>query len=113
MKKKYYHNKLIRDKIPEFISASGDGFETRIMDEDEFERELRKKLVEEAKEVSEATESELKNELADVLELTKSIAEHHGIDFKDVEEYQVDKRRKRGGFKKKLFLIWSTDQAGK
>lgn len=113
MKERVYHNKLIRDKIPEVIAASGDEFETRVMDMEEFERELRKKLVEEAKELSEATEDGLTDELADILELAKSIAEHHKINFEDVERYQADKRKKRGGFIKRLFLVWSTAQSGK
>lgn len=46
--------------------------------------------------------------MADILELLKSIASHHQIDFKLVEEEQVQKRGKRGGFEKKLFLIWSS-----
>ncbi|MCL5090947.1 MAG: nucleoside triphosphate pyrophosphohydrolase [Patescibacteria group bacterium] len=113
MREKYYHRKLIRDRIPELITTSGDEFETRVMDETEFEKELKKKLVEEARELLEAPEDELINELADVLELTKAIASHHKIDFGDVENYQAEKRKKRGGFSKKLFLIWSTGKSGR
>jgi len=54
----------------------------------------------------------LLNELADVLELTKSIASHYKIQFSNVVRYQEEKRKKRGGFKKKLFLIWSDEKAG-
>jgi predicted house-cleaning noncanonical NTP pyrophosphatase (MazG superfamily) len=45
MRKKYYHQKLIRDKIPEGIKASGDDYETRVLGKTEFEKELKKKLV--------------------------------------------------------------------
>ena len=112
-KRKYYHQKLIRDRIPEFIRASGDEYETRVMDNSEFEKELKKKLVEEAKELFETPRKSLLNELADVLELVKSIASHYKIKFQELEKYQVEKRKKRGGFKKRLFLIWSTGKAGK
>ncbi len=44
MKKKYYHQKLIRDKIPEAIKVSGDDYETRVLWKTEFEKELKKKL---------------------------------------------------------------------
>ena len=113
IKKKYYHKKLIRDKIPEKIEASGDEYKIRVMGKKEFEKELKKKLVEESKELSRTPQEELLNELADVLELTKSIAAHFKIPFSRVEEAQEEKRKKRGGFKKKLFLIWSTRPAGK
>ena len=113
MKKKYYYQKLIRDKIPEKIKAGGDDYKTRILSEAEFEKELIKKLVEESKEAFYAPKKELLNELADVLELTKSIASQFKIPFSRVERFQEEKRKKRGGFKKKLFLIWSTGKAGK
>lgn len=113
MRKRYYHQKLIRDKIPEAIKSTGDVGKTRILGEKEFEKELKKKLVEESKELLKAPKEEVINELADVLELTKSIASHFKIPFFKVEKYQEEKRKKRGGFKKKLFLIWSTGKAGK
>ncbi len=100
MKKKYYHQKLIRDKIPEKIKATGDDYEIRILGKTEFEKELKKKLVEETKELVGASKEELLNELADVLELTKSIASHHKIPFLKVEQFQEEKRKKRGGFKR-------------
>ena len=113
MKKKYYHQKLIRDKIPEKIKESGDNYKTRVLGKVEFEKELKKKLVEESKELAKAPKDSLLSELADVLELTKSIALHLKIPFSKVEKFQEEKRKKRGGFKKKLFLIWSTGKAGK
>lgn len=112
-KKKYYHQKLIRDRIPEVIIKSGDEYKTRVMGEKEFEKELKKKLIEESKELVNAPKEELLNELADVLELTKSIASYFKISFSKVEKFQEEKRKKKGGFKKKLFLIWSTGKGGK
>jgi predicted house-cleaning noncanonical NTP pyrophosphatase (MazG superfamily) len=113
MDKKYYHRKLVRDKIPKIIKASGDKYETRVMGTREFEKELKRKLLEEAKELSNASKSKLPNELADVLEVIKSIASHYKISFKNIEKLEVEKRRKRGGFRKRLFLVWSTGKPGK
>jgi predicted house-cleaning noncanonical NTP pyrophosphatase (MazG superfamily) len=113
MKKIYYHKKLIRDNITEKIKAAGGNYKTRVLGKAEYEKELKKKLVEESKELIDAPKEELLNELADVLELTKSIASHYKIQFSKVEKYQEEKRKKRGGFRKKLFLIWSTGKAGK
>ena len=70
-------------------------------------------MIEESKELAKAPKELRLNELADVLELIKSISSHYKISFSKVERFQVEKRKKRGGFKKKLFLIWSTGKAGK
>jgi len=99
---KFYHRKLIRDKIPEIIEANNGKYELRVMEEDEFKKGLKKKLIEEVKEVIEAEKSEL-----------GSIAESENINFELIEEKQEQRRKERGGFKKKLFLIWSDKTAGK
>jgi predicted house-cleaning noncanonical NTP pyrophosphatase (MazG superfamily) len=113
MNKKYYHRKLIRDKIPERIKEAGGNYKIRVLGKTEFEKELKKKLVEESRELAKAPKEELLNELADVLELIKSIASHYKIPFSKIEKFQEEKRGKRGAFKKKLFLVWSTGKAGK
>ena len=109
---KFYHKKLIRDKIPEIIEADDGKYEVRVMEEDEFKKELRQKLIEEGEEVIKAEKSKLGKELADVLELIKSIAESEDISFELVEEKQKQRREERGGFKKKLFLVWSNKSSG-
>jgi len=111
--KKYYHKKLIRDKIPEVIKSNGGKYEIRSLDNEEFETELKNKLLEEVKELISAKKGEEQNELADVLEITKSLSSHYKISFSNLQKYQLEKRRKRGGFKKKLFLIWSDQPAGR
>ena len=108
--KKIYCNKLIRDRIPEVIIQKGGKYEARVLLKKEFEKELKKKLLEESKEILEAPKKEMINELSDVLEIIKSIASYYKIDFKKVEKYQIKKRKERGGFLKKLFLIWSSDK---
>jgi predicted house-cleaning noncanonical NTP pyrophosphatase (MazG superfamily) len=113
MTKKYFHKKLIRDRIPENIKITGDECKIRVLGEAEYEKELKTKLVEESKELIEAPREELLNELADVLELIKSIASYYKIKFSKIERFQQEKRKRRGGFKKKLFLIWSTRKSGK
>lgn len=106
--KKYTHKKLIRDKLPEIIVATGNQYEARVMGKKEFEKELKKKLAEEAKELQQTPKKKLAKELADVLEILKSIAKHYQINFKSIEKKQLQRRKERGGFKKRLFLIWST-----
>ena len=112
-KKKYYHKKLVRDKIPEIIESFGDSYKTRILDIREYRRQLRKKLIEEAKESVSAKKSELAKELSDVSQVIKSIADFEGIPLKDIEAKRKDRERKRGAFKKRIYLIWSNKPAGK
>ena len=111
MKEKTYYHKLIRDKIPEIIESFGNEYETRTMDDEEFVAELKKKLLEEVKELVESSDENILNELADVLEIIKTIGNYYKINFTEIEKNQIQKRVKRGGFDKKLFLIWSTDDS--
>jgi len=111
--KKFFHKKLIRDKIPRIIEKNKGKYEVRIMKDKEFKRELKKKLIEEAKEIMGAGKSDLAKELADVLELIKSIGESENISFNTIEKKQKQRRKERGGFKKRIFLIWSDKPAGK
>ena len=111
--KRCYHRKLIRDKIPQIIETNGEQYETRVMKKKEFEKELKKKLIEETKKLVQAPPDNLENELADVLEVMKSLCSHFKIRFNQIEKQQIKKRQKRGGFKKRLFLLWSSQPAGK
>lgn len=104
---KIFHKKLIRDKIPEIIEETGSEYQTRILGNEEFEVELKKKLVEESVEVLNSSKEELIKELADVLEIIYNLADFNKIKMKDVENQRKSKKEKRGGFDKKIFLEWS------
>ena len=109
MKKTY--NKLIRDRIPEIIEKAGGntpgkaGHESkvRILDDDEYVTYLSKKLQEEVDEFQDAHAFE---ELADILEVVLALAAAQGKTPEDLEALRAEKREKRGGFDKKLFLEW-------
>lgn len=109
-KDREFHKKLVRDKIPQIIKEAGDEYETRVMGKKEFRKRLREKLVEEAQELLNASKKDLKDELADVLQVIKSIAEFEGIGFEKVEQERKEKEKKRGSFKDRIFLNWSTKQ---
>ena len=98
-------NKLVRDNIPNIIESNGEKAITRILGDEEYRVELYKKLLEDSQEVinSQDTEDTLE-ELADVLEVLKSIAELENRNLDDVIEIANQKRLKRGGFSKKIFL---------
>lgn len=64
-----------------------------------------KKLLEESQEVINSQDTEdILEELADVLEVLKSIAELENKNLDDIMEIASQKRLKRGGFSKKIFL---------
>ena len=104
--------KLVRDKIPEIITADGDGVTVRVLDYDEYEKALFKKIKEEVRELEKATTPNpedgldwdaITDEAADVLEALKALA---GIytNWHRVEERAEARRLERGGFDKRLYL---------
>ncbi|MFK2825331.1 nucleoside triphosphate pyrophosphohydrolase [Bacillus sp. B190/17] len=100
------YNKLVRDRIPEIIGNSGKTYSTRILDEKEYESEVRIKMNEELVEYEEAvSDEEAIEELADLLELIHAAAAIHGADFNQLETIRRQKAEKRGGFGERIFLI--------
>ena len=98
-------NKLVRDNIPDIIASNGEEFVTRVLDDEEYKKELYKKLLEEANEVINSKSSnETLEELADVLEVLRSIAELNNKKLDDIVETANQKKLKRGGFEKRIFL---------
>ena len=99
------YNKLVRDNIPNIIENNGEVAITRILDSEEYRLELYKKLIEECTEViSSKTKNETLEELGDVLEVLKSIAELENASIDDVIEIAKQKRLKRGCFERRIFL---------
>ncbi|MYL64379.1 phosphoribosyl-ATP pyrophosphohydrolase [Bacillus hwajinpoensis] len=100
------YNKLVRDRIPEIIRANGNKFNTEILDEAEYKKELQLKLKEELQEYLEAPEdSHAVEELADMLELIYSLVEVHHSSVEELEEVRKEKREIRGGFDERVYLI--------
>lgn len=100
--KRVTYNKLVRDRIPEIIAATGSRPKTRVLDEAEYISELRRKLLEEVEEFNISNDTE---ELADILEVLFAIASQMGIEPMLLNELRQSKKDKRGGFEAKVFLI--------
>jgi predicted house-cleaning noncanonical NTP pyrophosphatase (MazG superfamily) len=99
------YNKLVRDRIPEIITAEGKQPRTRILDEHEYRPALLAKLLEEAHEASRAPScEELAGELADVLEVVRALAAEIRVTWEELLELAADKRRSRGAFSQRIFL---------
>jgi len=102
---KKVHNKLIRDKIPEILKTNKIKFKVSKLNDKQFSKALKNKLLEETIELKDAkTKDELLNELADVQEVFETILKNNKISLKDVVKKQQKKRAERGGFDKKIFL---------
>ncbi|MFC1663054.1 phosphoribosyl-ATP pyrophosphohydrolase [Patescibacteria group bacterium] len=109
MMRKYY-NKLIRDKIPEVMGKKGKAYETKRLSAKEYRRELLKKVGEEASALPKLDKKEdLADELADVIEVIDEVKRTYKITDEDLKNSQKKNRRRKGGFKKRLFLYWSED----
>lgn len=98
--------KLIRDKMPEIVLAErGEVLETRIASDEEFLGLLKAKIIEEAQEVASAqTKQELAEELGDLLEVIKAIAQNENI-VDEMFNARDAKELKRGAFTKKIVLV--------
>lgn len=98
------YNKLVRDKIPEIITADGEIPVTRVLEEAEYREALFTKFGEELEELRTASESERISELADLQEVLDSLARSYGYSPSGVRAAAEDKRLKRGGFSEKIYL---------
>ncbi len=99
------YNKLIRDKIVDIIEKDGKKAIVSTLNDEQYKEELLKKLLEEANEVANSSNSnEMLEELADVLEVIRYLAKINGKELNDIVTIADKKKEKRGGFDDKVFL---------
>lgn len=109
---KFKFRKLVRNKIVGLIEKSGRKVFGRVMEQDEYVAELKKKLIEEKDELFEAIDSKntddsnsaICEELADVLEVVISLTSACGVDFAEVEETARRKKDEKGGFADRIYV---------
>lgn len=108
--KKIFYRKLIRDKIPAKMDRVGAAYEIRKLGQKEFRKELLKKVGEEASGLLAAkNKEEIIEELADVLDVIEEIRRHWKIKPSCLRKFQKENALKKGGFKRKIYLVWSED----
>lgn len=95
------YNKLVRNRIPEIIEASGKTCVTEILADEAYLKMLDAKLDEELAEYHKDQNIE---ELADLLEVIRACAAARGYSVDELERVRADKAAKRGGFEKKILL---------
>ena len=89
MRKNY--NKLIRDRIPEIIEATGKKYDIEVMDDSSYRKMLLQKVVEEAQELVEASPEEIIMELADLYEVLDAVVATYNLSNDDVKSLQEEK----------------------
>ena len=98
------YNKLVRDKIPDIIKSNGEKPVIKVLNEDEYKKELEKKLYEEYNEVISASGQDRLEELADMLEVIAALAKIEGKTLEDVSLIAHQKVLKRGSFNNRIYL---------
>lgn len=106
MKKTVKYNKLIRDRIPKIIKEAGWSPTIRTLKKSEFLSAIKKKVLEEAGELIKAKDKKgVVDEIIDIQELLDVLSSEIKLEKAELKKLQNMKRKKRGGFKKRLFLV--------
>lgn len=95
------YNKLVRDKIPEYIKSKGGKPITHIADNAEYWQKLKEKLQEETAEFLEAESPE---EFADILEVLDAVSDFKKFNEEEIIKIRNKKAQERGSFKNKIIL---------
>lgn len=95
------YDKLVRDRIPEIIEASGSKCEIETVSDEVALEYLYKKLGEE---VSELLKDRNLDEIADVMEVLFAIGKKYGYSEDEVLGRRSEKKNTRGGFEDNLVL---------
>ena len=80
------YNKLVRDKIPEIIESNNEKAITSILNDKEY------------------IEDNNVEELADIVEVIYGILDYKNVSIEEFENIRKAKVKKRGAFKKRIFL---------
>ena len=105
---RYEYNKLVRDKIPEDIdSEPGRKCKYRILNDEDYLKELNRKVLEEANEFIEENSIE---ELGDLMEVIKAIMQLKGYNIEEVNIAMKIKEDKKGAFKNRIFLEYVDEE---
>ncbi len=109
----FKQNKLFRDKISNILEPLGSKVYWIELSDQEFQKQLILKLIEEAHEVQHAvTKENILEELADVLEVVDALRKSHGFTTKELTDCKQKKRKEKGGFDGKRFITVAEHPVG-
>jgi predicted house-cleaning noncanonical NTP pyrophosphatase (MazG superfamily) len=95
------YNKLVRDKIPEYIQSKGEKVIFHVADEKEYWQKLKEKIDEETREF---IKSESIEELADLLEVMDAVIDYKKFNKQEIERIKNEKAQKKGVFSRRVIL---------
>ncbi|MDD5341894.1 MAG: nucleoside triphosphate pyrophosphohydrolase [Patescibacteria group bacterium] len=108
--KKIYYNKLIRDKIPQVMEKSGARYNVHVISQKQFKEELLKKVGEEASGLlTSKNKIGVIQEIGDVITVIEEIKRIFKITDREIKQTMVRAFKRKGGFRKRLYLVWSED----
>jgi predicted house-cleaning noncanonical NTP pyrophosphatase (MazG superfamily) len=99
--------KLVRDKIPEIIQSNGKAVEVRIASGEELDLLIRKKILEEAKELLKEGTTE---EIVDLLEAVDALLLIRNMDDGMLDIHKHAKRLARGGFTRGFVVTFDASE---
>ena len=100
--KRTAYQKLVRDRIPQIIEASGRQAIVQAASRKTMSLLLEEKLKEELAEYLKSHELE---ELADLLEVMHGVVDHTGHTWEELESLRLKKKQERGGFEEGIVLL--------
>ena len=95
------YNKLIRDNIPKIMKEKEVKYEIHIAEKKEYVEKLIEKVSEE---LEEFIENPCEEEMADILEVLETLSKVYGLEQQKIIKIKEEKKKKRGGFAKKIIL---------
>ena len=111
--RKFIQNKLWRDKSVAKLQQDGSRLHWRYLSDEEFNEQIRVKLLEEAHEaVTAKNRKDLLSELADLYEVIDSLAAVNDISRDEIIRVQMEKHEERGGFSGRHFVQIAEHPAG-
>jgi predicted house-cleaning noncanonical NTP pyrophosphatase (MazG superfamily) len=107
------YDKLVRDRIPEVVRRSGATARVVRANPEQGVVLLKHKLIEEALEIWNAQGDDVRDELADLLEVLDELCRRLGLTRNEVLAAQDAKRSSRGGFEQLLYLEATAPEANR
>lgn len=107
MKRRFKTDILVRNNRIEQMENLGLNVNYKVLSDEEYLKELKNKIVEEANEVAIAENvDELSSEIGDVLEVIEHMAEAYNLDMDIIQQKKREKQNKIGKFDKKYKTFW-------
>lgn len=104
---RHEYQKLVRDRVPEIIKASGRNCDYRTLSNAEVLLALQDKLLEKANNFAKNPTEE---EISDIMELMDAIVDKFGFEQMHIDYLKLKNRQAKGGYQNNTYLIFIEDE---